>query len=387
MTDLPTLADRRVDELEDAIFTTIARERDETQRRDAADARLRMRRRRTWWGVSGAAAAVLVAAAALAPQLSGLGGIAGSGAVPAADQGWDAAESGVATTEGVPFSESGPESGRDADALADVSGGAAGSRDVIATASAAIVVDDTAAAAERIGASADAAGGYVESLSLGRTGSAPDTVNAPDGVADMATWPPAGGDAWISVRVPAAELQTVIDGLGDVGEVTSSRITRDDVTTQTVDLRARVTAGQVSVERLTALLSEAGSVSDLIAAESALAERQAQLESLQQQLQALESQVTLSSLTVELSTPAAPVDADPAGFGDGWEAGWNGLVATFNGIIVALGFLLPWLAVVGLVALLVWLAVSSARRRRAHHADATEVHAGSGAGSPTERDV
>lgn len=364
MTDLPTLADRRIDEIEDSIFETIARERAEGQRRDAAAARTRTHRRRTWWGTSAAAAAVLVLAAVIAPQLSGLGGAAGSGAAPVVDQArtfdsgdeamsGGSAESGV-TTESAPFGAPAPEGEL----------GASGAREVVATAVAAIVVDDTGTAAERIGAAAESVGGYVASLSLGRTGTAPD-----DGVAaDGAIWPPVAGGAWISVRVPAAELTELIDGLGEVGEVTSSRITRDDVTTQAVDLRARVAAGQVSVERLTSLLAQAGSVSDLIAAESALAERQAELESLQQQLAGLESQVALSSLTVELSTTEPPVDADPAGFGDGLDAGWNGLVATFNGIIVALGFLLPWIAVVAVVGLLAWTIVSLTRRRRAARA-------------------
>ncbi|MFS0714855.1 DUF4349 domain-containing protein [Microbacterium sp. 2P01SA-2] len=363
MNDLPTLDDRRVDAIEEALFADIARERAERQARDDLSAARRRRRRRAWWGASGAAAAVIVVAAAIAPQLTGASGGASSVA-PAAEPGWTLGtlEDGGVSRDGS-MSDAAPEpfalDGSDAGISASraETGAAADGRDVVATASASVTAGDPRAAAQTIADAAIAAGGYVESMSLGDGGSAPL-----DGVA---TWPRSSGTAWVSVRVPATSLEDIIAGLTDIGEVESSQVSRDDVTTQATDLRARVAAGQASVERLTELMGQAGSVADLIAAESALAERQADLDSLQQQLTALESQVALSSLTVQLQAPAEKVDADPAGFGDGLATGWNGLIATFNGIVVALGFLLPWLAVIGLAALLIWLVVSTTRRRRA----------------------
>ena len=156
-----------------------------------------------------------------------------------------------------------------------------------------------------------------------------------------------------------------MDGLRQVGEVTATTVSRSDVTDQTVDLRARVAAGEASVARLTQLLAQAGSVSDLITAESALAERQAQLDSDRQVLQSVESQVAMSSLSVQLVERSPAVAADPAGFGDGLGAGWNGLVAVLNGIVIGLGFLLPWLAVAGVVSAAVWGVRHLVRRRRA----------------------
>ena len=373
MTDLPTLEERRIDEMEDALFAEIARERDEQRSQAAAaaasDAR-RRRRRRTWWGASGAAAAVLVVAVAIAPQLTGVGvGSAGSAApmlggaeVYDAPMGLDPGAGNGAAIESAPMVDG---------ASGDVLGGAArdlgtGTRDVVSTASATVRVDDPREAAQRISDAATAAGGYVESLSVSDA-DAIEVQPVPAGDSAMIVWPPAQGSAWVSVRVPASELEGVIDGLSTVGEVENSQVTRDDVTTQAVDLRARVASGQASVDRLTQLMAEAGSVSDLIAAESALAERQADLESLQQQLASLESQVAMSSLSVSLVAPTAPVAADPAGFGDGLAAGWNGLVATLNGVIVALGFVLPWVVVLGVAAAVVWLVVRLVRRRRRPH--------------------
>jgi hypothetical protein len=59
------------------------------------------------------------------------------------------------------------------------------------------------------------------------------------------------------------------------------------------------------------------------------------------------------------------VKADPAGFGDGLAAGWNALVATLNGIVIALGFLIPWIVVLAIAGAIVWALVRLIRRRRA----------------------
>lgn len=111
-------------------------------------------------------------------------------------------------------------------------------------------------------------------------------------------------------------------------------------------------------------MSRSGSVADLIAAESALSERQSQLESYQQQLKSLDEQVALSTVHVELSKRTAATQADPAGFGDGLLAGWNGLVVTLNALVVAVGFLLPWLVIAGVVLLVVLLIRRRVRRTR-----------------------
>ncbi len=61
---------------------------------------------------------------------------------------------------------------------------------------------------------------------------------------------------------------------------------------------------------------------------------------------------------------ASTASADPAGFGDGLRAGWNGLVVSLNALVIAIGFLLPWLAVAAVVVLIVRVARGARRRRR-----------------------
>jgi|GEM_PF-292657 len=366
---LPELTAERIDEIEDALFADIARDRSRQSARRTRRGRL--------WIAGGAAAAVVAVAAVIAPSVGSLvGGVGGASDESAvaplapADSGagsYSSDSSATDTREAAPLTVA-PDAASDAAA-----GSTAADRDIISTASATLTAEEVDAAARAIANSAVAHGGYVESLSIGSDGTV-YPVNPTDGGVMYDTMPypypsPTDG-AWITVRVPADQLQGVVDELGDVGEVTATNVSRQDVTEQTVDLQARIDAAQASVDRLTELMGQAQSVADLIAAESALSERQATLESYQQQLEMLDDQVAMSTLSVTVVPEVEPVTADPAGFGDGLAAGWNGLVAALNGIVVAIGFLLPWLAVAAVAALIVWGIVRLVRSRRGGRADA-----------------
>ncbi|MEV5071344.1 DUF4349 domain-containing protein [Microbacterium sp. LMI12-1-1.1] len=364
---LPDLSAERIDEIEDALFADIAQDRG---RRSA-----RRTRRGRLWIAGGAAAAIIAVAAVIAPSVGSLVGGAGgatdeSAVAPVAPAdsgaGSDGSSDSATTTESAPLTIA-PDA-----AAGDRSAGAiAADRDIITTASATVSVDEVDAATRSIANSAVAHGGYVESMSIGSDGTVYPVTPSDGGVVyDTMPYPSPTDGAWITVRVPADQLPDVIAELDDVGEVTATNLSRQDVTEQTVDLEARIDAAQASVDRLTELMGQAQSVADLIAAEAALSERQALLESYQQQLEMLDDQVAMSTLSVTVVPDVETVTADPAGFGDGLAAGWNGLVATLNGIVIAIGFLLPWLAVAAVAALVVWGVVRLVRGRRRSRADA-----------------
>jgi len=180
--------------------------------------------------------------------------------------------------------------------------------------------------------------------------------------------------AQLVVRIPSAELTETLDEIKELGEVENVSINSTDVTAQSQDLDARIEALQASVDRLLALLASATSTTDLIAIETALSERQANLESLQAQRRYLSEQVDLSTITVDFgSEDSAPVD-EPEGFVDGLAAGWNALVAFLGATLIAFGVALPWLATIAVLALVVLLIVRGVRRsRRAKKAAPTEV--------------
>lgn len=356
--DLPVLTDERMDAIESRVLERIHAERGATRHRGA---------RRAWLG-AGAAAAVIVAAALVAP--TALTAIGGGGLSYSTESAGDfaATESGAEPAPAPGVADSDLSGGGQDSAGEDSAGGSdalgpdvAEERAIIATGSVTLEVDDVRVAADELAARAEALGGFVENTDLDTTGlgddNAPVGEYAPDSM-------PYRGSSWVQVRVPAEALTEAMEELSDIGTVVRSSVTREDVTQTALDLQAQVESAEASVKRLTELMDEAGSLSDLIAAESALTERQWMLQSAQQQLESLEGQVAMSSLTVSLTEETEAVTANPAGFGDGISAGWNGLLATLNGLVIGLGFLLPWLAVLAVAGVVVWLVVRAARRRR-----------------------
>ncbi|PRB03989.1 DUF4349 domain-containing protein [Microbacterium sp. MYb64] len=345
-TGLPPLSDDTVDRIEEAVFAQIAEERDAEKVR-ATTARHRARRR-GWLTAGGVAAAFAVGVLVTPAILNATGSFSTASSGSAASPEPYHAASGT-----VP----GPESAKD---LASSSaGGSAPStneaRDVIRTGSATVQVDDVRKAADALAALAEKHGGFVESQQIG---SAQGPVATDGGIV-----PPPSGDGWVTLRVPVADLDAVMDALRGQGTVLATSIGTNDVTTATTDLRAQIDSLTASVTRLTQLMSQATSVSDLLTAETALTDRQSQLQSAQQQLKDLESQVAMSSVQVTL-VREAPAAADPGGFGDGLAAGWKGLIVSLNALVIALGFLLPWLALALVVVLIVWAIVRTRRARR-----------------------
>ncbi|GAB3155081.1 hypothetical protein GCM10027058_26770 [Microbacterium neimengense] len=320
--------------------------------RDLEFDRIRRRaRRRGGWAVAAAGVAVVALAALVSPVVIG-----GRGADASSVSLSDSAPLDVQTQEGAIAAQdvAGADGGRSAATDAG--------REVSASGWLQMTVDDPEDIQQQITSIVTGVQGYVSSASIAGSPATTDPIY------------PGPAQSSITVRVPADRLQDVIDQVGALGTVSASSVDRFDVTDQAVDLRARIAAQETSVARLTELLGQSASVADLIAAESALADRQAALDADRQQLEMLEDQVAMSTLTVTLSEKDAAPQADPAGFGDGIAAGWAGLVATVNGIVIGLGFLLPWLAVVAVAVVVVWAVRRVARGRRARRAQPDLPH-------------
>ncbi len=117
----------------------------------------------------------------------------------------------------------------------------------------------------------------------------------------------------ITAQIPAADLDAFIADVSALGTVTSINVNAQDVTTQVVDLDARIKALQTSIDRLTQLLAEASRIEDLLAIETQLSQRQAELDALTAQRTWLGDQVAMSTITVSLSPVTQIADVDAPG--------------------------------------------------------------------------
>ncbi|MFI2751931.1 DUF4349 domain-containing protein [Cellulomonas sp. P22] len=228
---------------------------------------------------------------------------------------------------------------------------AAANRQVITRGEVQATASDPRAAADAIVAVVERDGGRVDSR-VERAGTADQDAHAT-----------------ITVRVPSDDMTTTLDAVEDVGDVVRVDLTSEDVTGDVQDLDARIRAMQLSVARMEDLLARATTNADVISAEGAVAERQAELESMQTRRARIAEDVALSTLVIDISIPTElPVvveaTAGPGGFLGGLAAGWGTLVAVLGGLLVVLGALLPWVVFGGLVAAGALVATRLARRRR-----------------------
>jgi hypothetical protein len=228
---------------------------------------------------------------------------------------------------------------------------------------------DVPGAAAQVRKIAADAGGYLsdERTSTGNPGTAePEpadgTTEEPDpGRLDPPTAEP--GSSVLTLRVPTARLDQVLQRLADVGPVLSQSQTSQDVTGEYVDTASRIANQQASVARVRALLARADTLGEVVQVEGELTRRQADLESLQARLAQLKDQTTLSTLTVSISRPARPAAADQGidrGFFGGLAAGWRALISGLGVALTVVGAVLPFL---GLAALLAVPLVLWTRRR------------------------
>jgi len=216
-------------------------------------------------------------------------------------------------------------------------------REVITTGSATVTVKDTADSANAFSAWVEKRGGRIDGRTESRTR---------DGHTS----------ATLTVRIPSKYVSAAVAQLRDLGIVDNVDLQRDDVTAEGQDLDARIKALKISVARLEAILAKAGSSSEVIEAESALSQRQQELDSLVVQRRSLSDQVTLSTIDVSFVQETKPGAVAPGGFLGGLVKGWNSVVDTVNSLVTAVGVLLPWLAIAGGLGV-VWWVVRRVRRR------------------------
>lgn len=218
-------------------------------------------------------------------------------------------------------------------------------RSVVVTGTVTITAQKPLVAADRAVSIVEAAGGRVD----GRTENAATGRDA--------------GSATLVLRIPAAKLTTTLDALKKLGRPDQVSIDATDVTTQTQDLGARIDALRASITRLLQLESSATDTTNLIAIETAISDRQGQLESFEAQQRGLVDQISMSTITLDLRSDAAAPPIKPADFWSGLGTGWGAFVGFWAEMLVVLGVLLPWLGFFAVAAVVTVVLVRIVRRR------------------------
>jgi len=110
---------------------------------------------------------------------------------------------------------------------------------------------------------------------------------------------------YLQIRIPAVHFDEFLSGMDELGKVKGRNIYTQDVTEEYVDVESRLKAMRTKEERLLAILSKSGSLSDILAVENELANTRAQLESLQGRLRYLNNRTDFSAVSINIQQAAA----------------------------------------------------------------------------------
>ncbi|MGC5615186.1 DUF4349 domain-containing protein [Georgenia sp. Z1491] len=243
-------------------------------------------------------------------------------------------------------------------------------RVVVTTGEATVVVEDPVAATDEVVGLVETHEGRVEGRQLSSQEDRP--------------W------GQVVVRVAPDRTDAFLADLGEIGEVEQVSTNADDVTGTVRDLDAEISALETSVARLEGLMEEAGSVADLLSAETELTARQAELDQLRGQRTNLGEQAAMSTLTVDLVTEDSPsTTGSQSGWSRMWEDAGEAFTGAIRGVVVAVAALAPLLVVLALVGAVVLTVVRRNRRARdaetvTHGAAPARTTAGAGTTSRPE---
>jgi hypothetical protein len=165
--------------------------------------------------------------------------------------------------------------------------------------------------------------------------------------------------ASLVLKVPPQSLESVLNQLAALGKEIQRTSSTKDVTSQVADVASRTLSARKSLARLRALYTEATKVGQVIAIESEIATREADLESLEAQQRALTSETATATIDLTLiaarhTPPPPPPHHSRGGFIGGLTHGWDAFVTTLTALVTALGAVLPFLLLVVLVGAIGW---------------------------------
>jgi hypothetical protein len=209
-------------------------------------------------------------------------------------------------------------------------------RKVVRTGSVRIAIETYDDARTKLDAILAKAGGYVDSTQVNRG------TNAIT-------------DATIVIRLPSDKFGDTMQSLRELGEISSETTGADDITAQYIDVDARLASARALEKRLIELATErTGTIDSVLAVEKELARVRGEIEGYEGRLRHWDDQVAMSTLTLTLSTKTPEIVASTSFTGrisNAFHTSIGALRESAGWFVLTLVTLLPWLLVLGPVAL------------------------------------
>jgi len=175
--------------------------------------------------------------------------------------------------------------------------------------------------------------------------------------------------AQITYRIPAAKWETALDLLRGLNGLTTKVVTEHteavEVTSQVIDLQARIANLRASETAFQGIAAKATKISDVLEVQGQLTQTRGEIERLTAQLKDLNDRAGYASLTVQYNVPILAVEVaqkgwDPASVIDEASAS---MVSVLQGLATAgIWFAIVWLPILLIMGLVLVSVVAIARR-------------------------
>ena len=175
--------------------------------------------------------------------------------------------------------------------------------------------------------------------------------------------------AQITYRIPAAKWESALDLLRGLNGLTTKVVTEHteavEVTSQVIDLQARIANLRASETAFQGIAAKATKISDVLEVQGQLTQTRGEIETLTAQLKDLNDRAGYASLTVQYNVPILAVEVaqkgwDPASVIDEASAS---MVSVLQGLATAgIWFAIVWLPILLVMGLVAVIAVAIARR-------------------------
>lgn len=173
----------------------------------------------------------------------------------------------------------------------------------------------------------------------------------------------------VTARIAADKYDALIKDMSSFGKVLNSQINGNDVTSEYIDLQARMTTQTELEKRLLTLLNEkTARLIDVVEVEEKLSDVREVIEKTQGRMNFLKNQSAFSTLTVSVYEPSLMITSSGGGFfyeiGRGFSKGLKGFTEILSGIITFSIALLPLIILLIALAYIVILLYKKSKARR-----------------------
>jgi len=171
----------------------------------------------------------------------------------------------------------------------------------------------------------------------------------------------------ITVRIPAKDLDSFIDKVGQITNIVSSQKRVEDVTLSYVATESRMKALQTEETRLLELMAKAETMDDLLTVEKRLTQVRTELEQVTSALRVFDNQVDYATIHLSISevkefTEVTEPETVWERIGVGFKRSLKGVGNFLEELFVFLIVAIPYLVLIAVIALGVWLIVRHRRK-------------------------